>query len=174
VEAQVRIRRILPDEGWLLRELRLRSLFDAPDAFGEPFEEAGKRPDAEWQLSARRSAEGDANAWLVAERDEQPVGLVRGRRRRPSTLLLFSMWVDPLARRAGVGRRLIEGLEAWASTWSGRETVLWVIDGNHDALAFYEQLGFRIIEEGEDAEAGRRHGALTMTRAIDASGAQPD
>lgn len=163
---ELRVRRILPSEGALLRDLRLRSLGDAPYAFGETVAEARARPDAEWRLIARRAATGDAQAWFVAERPDGPVGVVRGRRRRPTTLLLFSMWVDPIARRSGVGQQLIAGLEGWAWTWGADQTVLWVMHGNDGALAFYRQLGFEVVPSGEDAESGAEHGALALAREI--------
>lgn len=162
----VRVRRITPDDGLTLRDLRLRSIADAPNAFGQPLEEARGRPEKEWHRSARQSSRGDSRTWLVAEHDGRAVGLVQGRKRRPSTLLLFSMWVDPSVRRLGVGRTLIESLEAWGRGWDAVETILWVYGANGDAIRFYRDLGFEIIRSGQDAEAGARFGALAMRRAI--------
>ena len=113
----VRVRRITPDDGLTLRDLRLRSIADAPSAFGQPIEEARGRPEKEWHRSARRSSRGDNRTWLIAEHQGRAVGLVQGRKRRPATLLLFSMWVDPAVRRLGVGRTLIEALETWGRGW---------------------------------------------------------
>jgi len=160
------IRRIRPDDGSLLRELRLRSLADAPDAFGQPVDEARARPEAEWQRSAQRSSHGDSRTWLFVQIGGDVVGLVQGRKRRPATLMLFSMWVDPSARRVGVGRMLVEELEAWALGWDARDTVLWVYGGNASALDFYRDLGFEVIRAGADAESGARFGALAMKRRI--------
>ncbi len=165
----VRIRRIAPDDGLLLRDLRLRSIVDAPSAFGQPIEEARGRPEKEWHRSARQSSHGDNRAWLIAERDGYGVGLVQGRKRRPETLLLFSMWVDPSARRLGVGRALIESLEAWGRGWDATETILWVYGSNDEAIRFYRDLGFEIIRGGQDAEAGARFAALAMRRDIGAT-----
>lgn len=166
--ATVRIRRIRPEDGLVLRDLRLRSIADAPDAFGQPLAEARRRPEKEWHRSARQSSHGDNRAWLIAETDDRTVGLVQGRRRRPGTLLLFSMWVDPAARRLGVGRLLIERLEDWARGWDATETVLWVVGANASAIEFYRELGFTPIGAGQDAEAGARFGALAMRRRIHA------
>jgi GNAT superfamily N-acetyltransferase len=166
----VRIRRITTDDGLVLRDLRLRSIADAPNAFGQPLEEARDRPQKEWLRTARQSSHGDNRTWLLAETDDGTVGLVQGRRRRPRTLLLFSMWVDPSVRRLGVGRMLIESLEAWADGWDAAETILWVYGKNADAIRFYRDLGFEVIERGRDAEAGARFGALAMRRDIDSPG----
>jgi GNAT superfamily N-acetyltransferase len=162
----IRIRRIAPVDGLTLRDLRLRSIADSPDAFGQPLSEARGRPQKEWQRSARQSSRGDHRTWLIAEADERPIGLVQGRRRRPSTLLLFSMWVDPALRRLGVGRTLIESLEAWGRGWGATETILWVYGANAAAIHFYRDLGFTVMRGGHDAEAGARFGALAMRRDI--------
>jgi len=151
----------------MLRELRLRSLDDAPEAFGQPLEDARERPDAEWHRSARQSSRGDGRSWLFAEADGVPVGLVQGRRRRPRTLLLFSMWVDPSVRRLGLGRLLIEALEAWARGWDAEETILWVYQANAPAIRFYRDLGFQPVTDGADADSGARFGAIAMRRSIE-------
>ena len=163
---RISVRRISTDDGPLLRELRLRSIADAPEAFGQPIEEARGRPDAEWHRSARHSSHGDSRTWLLAELDGQTAGLVQGRKRRPATLLLFSMWVDPRARRHGVGRALVEGLEAWARGWDADETLLWVYGRNLSAREFYRRLGFATVHEGPDAESGARFSAFAMRRDI--------
>lgn len=162
----ISIRRISPEDAAILRELRLRSIADAPDAFGQPITEARARPDSEWQRSARQSSHGNSRTWLIAEVGGQPVGLVQGRRRRPKTLMLFSMWVDPVARRAGIGRQLIEELEDWGLGWDADETILWVFAGNASAIGFYRDLGFEIVRAGQDAESGARFAALAMRRSI--------
>lgn len=164
--SEVRIRRIRPDDGRLLRDLRLRSIADAPQAFGQPLEEARSRPERDWSRSARQSSRGNDRTWLIAETATGAVGLVQGRRRRPRTLLLFSMWVDPEVRRIGVGRLLIERLEEWALGWGGEETILWVLGGNGTAIGFYRDLGFAVTHGGKDAESGARLGALAMRRKI--------
>jgi len=149
-----------------LRDLRLRSIADAPDAFGQPLSEAQGRPESEWHRSARQSSHGDGRTWLIAETDDGAVGLVQGRKRRPATLLLFSMWVDPSVRRQRVGRSLIESLEAWARGWDATETILWAYGGNAAAIRFYRDLGFEVVRGGQDAESGARFGALAMRRDI--------
>jgi ribosomal protein S18 acetylase RimI-like enzyme len=167
--ARIEIRRIRAEDGPLLRDLRLRSLADAPEAFGEPLEDARRRPGTEWATQARHTSHGDQRTWLIAEQDGATVGLVQGRKRRPGTLLLFSMWVDPAARRQGIGRILIEALETWAGSWNARRTVLWVYSGNRAAITFYEGMGFEVIEEGPDAESGAGFRALAMARDIHSS-----
>ena len=161
-----RIQRIRANQGLLLRDLRLRSLAESPDAFGQPIDKAQDRPDVEWHRSARQSALGDSRIWLFAQRGHDVIGLIQGRKRPPATLLLFSMWVDPRARQRGLGRELVESLERWASGWDARETILWVYGDNDLAIRFYGNLGFEVVRNGEDAESGARFGALAMQRPL--------
>jgi GNAT superfamily N-acetyltransferase len=76
------------------------------------------------------------------------------------------MWVDPDVRRLGVGRQLIDSLEAWARRWDGDETILWVFQANVPAIGFYRELGFATIVRGQDADAGARFRTLALRRPI--------
>ncbi|MBA2571048.1 MAG: GNAT family N-acetyltransferase [Chloroflexi bacterium] len=163
----VRVRRIAPDDGPLLRELRLRSLSDAPEAFGQTADEARARTDDDWTAQARAASSGERRAWLIAEIDDVPVGLVLARRRPPDTALVFSMWVDAGHRRAGIGRALLDAVSDWARGWGATTIVLWVFGANDVAICFYKRLGFAVIAAGPDAESGSPYGALAMSLALD-------
>jgi GNAT superfamily N-acetyltransferase len=167
---QIEIRRIKPTDWALLREMRLASLLDAPEAFGQRYENAASEPESEWISAARASSSGDRRAWFIARAgsgaDARDVGLVQARRRPPEDCLLFSMWVAPSARRTGAGRHLVNAVGAWAAGWGGRRVVLWVFGANEGAMRFYERIGFHVLSDGPDVESGRAFGALAMERAI--------
>ena len=160
------IRRITPEYWGLLREMRLASLMDAPEAFGQRHEVAAAEPESEWRSAARASSSGDRRAWFIARADlgatTRDVGLVQARHRPPNDCLLFSMWVAPAARRSGAGRQLVNAVATWAAGWGAKRVVLWVFGANEGALRFYERLGFKVVPEGADAESGRSFGALAM------------
>jgi GNAT superfamily N-acetyltransferase len=161
----VRVSRIKADEWSLLRDLRLRSLLDAPEAFGQRYESAAAEPEAEWRSTARAAAKGDRRAWFFARDDDAAateIGLVQARRRPPNDCLVFSMWVAPAARRSGVGRALIDAAATWASGWGADRIVLWVTGANESATRFYDRLGFKLLHEGPDAESGLVFGAFAM------------
>jgi GNAT superfamily N-acetyltransferase len=168
----VTIRRVRPGDADLLRDTRLRALAESPDAFGQTLEAAQAQPFAEWRSTARQASIGHRRAWFVAEqaadagRERRAVGVVLGRRRPPAELMVFSMWVDPQERRRGIGRALIDAVEAWAAGWGATRTVLWVFATNEPAMRFYLRLGFVLQEGGPDVEAGSPHGALPMHRPI--------
>lgn len=167
----ITVRRITADDWPTLRELRLRSLEDAPDAFGQRYDDAAAEPDEEWQQNARASSDGDRRAWFIAyEELGPPAGLVQARRRPPEDCLLFSMWVAPSARGKGVGRALVNAVGDWSARWGAGRIVLWVFGANVGAQRFYERLGFRLLSGGPDAESGAAHGALAMERGTRATG----
>jgi len=161
----VSVQRIRAEEWVLLRDIRLRSLLDSPDAFGQRYNEAAASTDDEWISTARASATGDRRVWFFARDDVGgPVGVVQARRRPPADCLLFSMWVAPEARRLGIGASLVDAVQVWGSGWGAERVVLWVLGANEAAMRFYEQIGFTLLSSGPDADSGRAHGAFAMER----------
>lgn len=75
--------------------------------------------------------------------------------RRTDGRHLESVWVDPLHRRSGVLRailRYLADLEPDVRTW-----MAWVLDGNDEARAAYERLGFESTGERQPlTDAPRR------------------
>jgi GNAT superfamily N-acetyltransferase len=126
-----------PGEGERLREVRLRALQDAPDAFGSSYAREIEFPPQKW---AERLADQDAR-WWVATRDGADVGLVCVRLEEGAAHLL-SMWVAPEARKDGVGSRLVDAAVEWARTTGAEEIGLWAVDRNHAARALYARKGF--------------------------------
>ena len=161
----ISIERIKPGEWQTLRDIRLRSLQDAPEAFGQRYDEAAAVPDDEWKSIARSSSSGNRRIWILArDESESPIGVVQGRRRPPADCLLFSMWVDPAARRSGVGGALVDAIQDWAESWDAQRVVLWVLAANESAMRFYDRIGFTTLNEGADAISGHAWGAFTMER----------
>ena len=135
------------DEWRRVRELRLRALEDSPDAFGSTFERerAHERPD--W-LRWITGWEGAVNHLVVALDGDEWIGMAVGSLPGDDERAhLYAMWVDPRARRAGVGRRLVEAVLAWAGAEGVREIELGATAINRDAVLFYERLGF--VDTGE-------------------------
>jgi GNAT superfamily N-acetyltransferase len=160
----IAINRIRPDEWALLRDLRLASLRDSPEAFGQRLDDAALFDDDDWMSTARAASSGERRIWFIARDDAQPVGLVQARRRPPDACLLFSMWVAPEARRLGVGRALVDAVTDWARDWGAKRVILWVLAGNEGAHRFYEDIGFQVLTSGPDAASGNVYGALAMER----------
>jgi len=88
---------------------------------------------------------------LVATRGDEVVGylvlLLAGTPRDPATVpgaraRVDALVVAPSARRAGIGKKLIEEAARRALAFGARDLVLTVWSGNEAAEAFYDALGF--------------------------------
>jgi ribosomal protein S18 acetylase RimI-like enzyme len=60
----------------------------------------------------------------------------------PGAFDVFSMWVAPEARGQGLGRRLLDEVEAWIRSVGGRVIRLSVTDRAEAAAALYRSAGF--------------------------------
>jgi ribosomal protein S18 acetylase RimI-like enzyme len=125
-----------------LRQLRLRALADAPDAFASTLEKEAAFPDEVWR---QRAKGGPASANFIARESGVDVGLAAmfTEPDAPRRMHLVSMWVDPAYRRRGMARALIGQAVRWATEHQADEVILWVADHNVAARRLYEQLGFR-------------------------------
>ena len=134
----IEIGRLAAEEGLRLRTIRLRSLADAPDAFGSTYDEAAARPPDRWAAQLREIPT------FVAVVDGEDVGIVRGARddSRADAAWLISMWVAPEVRGQGVGEALIDAVVEWARASGARRLLLDVGDHNRPAIALYARKGF--------------------------------
>jgi GNAT superfamily N-acetyltransferase len=126
----------------VLRELRLRALADAPDAFSSTLQEEAALPEQLWQQWAQG---GPASVDFIAWEGGAAVGMaaIFALANAPGRMQLVAMWVDPHHRRRGVARALAERAVRWAEDRHAREVVLWVADHNTPARELYERVGFR-------------------------------
>lgn len=84
-------------------------------------------------------------AFLVVYRDGRPIGCGAVRRLDERTGELKRMYVAPAARGTGLGRRLVEALEAEARALGMRRLVLETGTRQHAAIALYRATGFEPI-----------------------------
>jgi RimJ/RimL family protein N-acetyltransferase len=137
--------RLAGAEDWeAFRELRLRALADAPDAFGGTVDAARDESDAYWRgWISGEGWDADVRSWVADDRGTLR-GMAVGARfhAEPSVLNLFGMWVEPPVRGTGVALRLVGMVEVWGWALGLDRIVLRVSDGNARAEAFYDKLGF--------------------------------
>ncbi|HEY3505295.1 MAG TPA: GNAT family N-acetyltransferase [Actinocatenispora sp.] len=131
------IRRLLPDDWELFREVRLASLSDAPYAFASTVEQEAAFDEWQWRSRIERAT------WFAAVADGRSVGLVGGFVEDSGDLHLIGMWVAASLRGGGVAARLVDTFLAWARERPYPGVLLWVADGNDRARRFYERFGFR-------------------------------
>ncbi len=119
----------------VLREVRLRSLEESPDAFTAHLHVEAGWGESEWrELLAART-------W-VAARDQQH-GVIGIACLVPGTRHVESVWVAPGHRRRGVLRELVREVQRIARVaLRASELRLWVMDDNVVAQRAYDRLGF--------------------------------
>ena len=121
------------------REIRLRSLRDAPASFGTTYQEAATWPHDVWvELFSGITV-------FVALEGDTDIGMVRATPERESenTASLGSLWVSPETRGKEVGAALIDAVVEWARSKGFVALFLSVNDDNSSAIAFYSCKGFK-------------------------------
>jgi ribosomal protein S18 acetylase RimI-like enzyme len=160
------IRRLGPDDAPAYRALRMRALWEFPEAFTSSWEEDEKQPMEVWEVRLA----GEHSLFWGAFDGEQLCGMVglererRAKNRHKGTVV--GMYVSHEYFGTGMGRALIEALIAEARTLGLELLVLTVTDGNTIATSFYEAAGFRSfgIEPKAIQLEGRYYGKNHMYR----------
>lgn len=162
--SSLEVRQLAPQEWRIFRELRLRALRDAPEAFGTTAAEAQSWGPDQW-----RQRLGTRVAFVALD-GEATIGLACGiPAERPDEAELISMWVDPTSRRQGAGRRLVDAVAGWAASEGFRTLRLWVARRNPDAASFYSSLSFARTGEVQPMGA-RQPGRLEFAMSRELSG----
>ncbi len=133
-----------PDDWKTKRDLRLRALLDAPEAFGGTYEDSAKREEDDWRAWPRNGQP------FAAYRDGEPVGMVCAwlDPENPGVTTLIGMWVAPAARGTDAATRLIDAVADWGRARGSRAIELNVYDTNPRAQRAYEKYGFRRTDSG--------------------------
>ena len=122
------VRRLGPDDWEILREIRLRSLTDSPDAFGSTLEREEPFTETDWRTRL--------SGPVVVVEDPGPVA-VGGTFDHDGVPHVWGMWTDPAHRRRGHARAVLDALLP-----TGQRAQLDVNVANPGARAVYERYGF--------------------------------
>jgi GNAT superfamily N-acetyltransferase len=146
---KVSVRRVRPTDAAVLKKTRLAALLDTPSAFGSTHEAEMRMTDDDWIVRATVASAGRDRVMFLAWMDDRATGIAGGYRpdQAIDSVELVSMWAAPDARRAGVGRLLVQAVIDWAIDSDASSVSLWVTRGNTPAQRLYESMGFR--ETGE-------------------------
>jgi RimJ/RimL family protein N-acetyltransferase len=136
-------------ETW--QDVRLRSLADAPEAFGSTLERERAFADDDWKARLRPPA-------VLVMDGERAVGLGGGFEVRPGVILVVAMWLEPEWRGRGLSRRILDLVVDWARE-RGHEVELDVATDATAARAAYERYGF--VYTGETSRL--REGSPVVT-----------
>lgn len=158
------VRPYAPHEWPIYRELRLRALADAPDAFGSTLAAEQGRADEQWAGRLAAAARSGRDLLLLAEIEGEPVGLAWGRIEadNPDVAHLYQMWVAPHRRNLGAGRMLLETVITWAREQNARYLELGVTHRESPAMRLYRRAGFEPAGETEPLRPGSETLLLPM------------
>lgn len=150
------VRRLGAQEWRAYRDLRLRALGDAPDAFGTTLEAAQRYSDAHWEERVSAGAGSEWDLPLVAEDGGRLVGMVWATidPALPETAHVIQMWVAPESRGTGCGAMLLDAVVGWARDSGARKVVLRVTWGDSPARRLYARAGFEPVGEPEPIRPG--------------------
>jgi GNAT superfamily N-acetyltransferase len=142
--AGIRIRRFTPREWPAYRALRLRSLADAPQAFGSSFAAEEAWAQELWMARLTAAAVSGRDCPLVAEAGDAMLGLLWAKcdAEDAGIVNVFQMWVAPEARGHGVASALLDYSVAWARSIGARLVQLGVVCSNQAAIQLYLRKGF--------------------------------
>jgi ribosomal protein S18 acetylase RimI-like enzyme len=159
----VDVRQLGANDWAVWRDLRLRSLADAPDAFCADFDAESARSETWWMDLVASTVAHPRGALWCAEIDDEPVGIAFSRIDGGGVLHVGSMWVAPEGRTAGIGRALVESMLAWGRSGGASSAELWVTVGNGHAELLYERTGFT---DTGDRDELRPDSDLTIARLV--------
>lgn len=141
-DLSVTIRRIGPDEGPRLRQVRLDAIADSPGGFTTRRRDAEARPQEAWdRVAAAHSNAYDQATWF-AEVGTDTAGMVSAFRTDDGAVTMTSLWSAPGYRRIGVADALVGTVRAWAVDHGAGELRQWLVERNEHARAFHDALGF--------------------------------
>jgi len=142
-----------PDEWSRLREIRLASLLESPEAFGSSYEREIAFTEREWRDLF------NLNSYLVASIDGKDIAMMFLERLRGdfgATCWVGGCWSNPQYRGIGALRSMFDYVDSVKDQRGWQIQGLGVFIVNESAITAYEKLGFKAM--GEVQESTRRPG----------------
>lgn len=139
------VRALRADEGLAYRDVRLRALKLAREAFGSTYAEESVLDDQFWREQMVRTAGAmEAELFAVDRGDGSLAGtaFVRVSPDPPHDGYVGAMWVDEDLRGGGWADALLDAAEHFARTLGAPAVGLWVEAANARARRFYERRGY--------------------------------
>jgi GNAT superfamily N-acetyltransferase len=152
-----------------IREIRLRSLREDPEAFGSTLEREEGQHEEQWRAFAA-GWDGAIRQVVFAAADEggRWIGIAMGVvwAGDPSLANLIAMWVDAPARGRGVGEQLVERVAAWALDVGADRLELCVTERNAPASRLYARAGFVPTGLRDELRPGSGIATVTLRRSL--------
>ena len=153
MNSRLKVKQLGPDQWQRLREIRLNSLNDSPDAFGGTFDAESQMEQEEWEVKFTTLdflivSTGQSDIAIMS------VEVLNGD--HGATCWIGGCWSDPQYRGQGALRALFDFLDKQADlkNWGRQGLGVWA--DNEDAIAAYKAIGF--IEAGQKQPSQRQPG----------------
>lgn len=149
MSSRLRVELLGPDQWQRLREIRLNSLQDSPDAFGGNYETESKMGQEEWE------AKFTSLDFLIVSSDQSDIAIMSVEVLNGdygATCWIGGCWSDPRYRGRGALRALFNFLDEHADIKNWRRQGLGVWDNNEDAIAAYKAIGFSEVGERQASQ----------------------
>ena len=158
----IEVRRALPADWQVVRDVRLRALADSPEAFASTLAREEAFGEEDWR---RRLEHGYC---FLARVGGRTVGTVAGFAEEglPGDHHLVAMWVEPAHRGTPAATELVEAVCRQAREDGAVAVRLWVVNGNDRARRFYERLGFVLTGERQPLPSNPLIGEELMRRRV--------
>jgi GNAT superfamily N-acetyltransferase len=137
VHMEFRIHRGTAEDWTAYREIRLRMLSEAPDAYGSSYAFEARFPEERW-----RERTANPLNFMAYAPDGRLAGTATGLPAADRTVDVVAMYVDPRYRGQGCAAMLLDAVAAAARDRGARRLVLHVTAGNEAADRSYTRYGF--------------------------------
>ena len=137
-----------PDEWSRLREIRLASLLESPEAFGSSYEREIAFTEKEWRELF------NLNSYLVASIDGKDIAMMFLEKLRGdfgATCWVGGCWSNPQYRGIGALRSMFDYVDSVKNQRGWQIQGLGVFIVNESAIAAYEKLGFKAMGDVQES-----------------------
>lgn len=141
------VRRLRPEDAEQFQALRLRALRECPSAFASSHAEEVETPLAVIAERLAPKPDGAIFGWFRDEVLHGTVGVQQeGMVKLAHKAYVWGVYVAPEARKAGIGRQLLDKAIAYANAeLKVRQVNLGVNTQNQAAIALYRRVGFEVF-----------------------------
>jgi ribosomal protein S18 acetylase RimI-like enzyme len=150
-----RVARLTESDWRPFATVRLQALADSLGERDSQYQQESAFTAAQWRRRLRDHAQF---AVLIGNK---PVGLIGAQVENAETVYLYSLWLDPTARRQGLARSLVIAAVDWARERGARTVTLRVAADNTVARSVYESVGFTLTMA--ESPSARDEVAMTLS-----------
>ena len=147
----------------------LQRLFDQCADFAMIVEGEGVSPDAAqdiFQSVPPGRSLSDKFLYGLLDRNGEIVGVLEGIRHYPDdpTWWVGLLMLSPTVRGHGLGRKVMDAFSDYVRSNQGTSIMLGVVEDNHAAYSFWQQLGFELVRQTEPRPFGKKMQTVYVLR----------